>query len=55
MAGSLMLADDAQMTDVREILGHSSVAVTAKIYAHSYRDNKRKAVASVTEKLRRKR
>jgi integrase len=49
-----MLADGAQMTDVSEILGHSSVAVTAKIYAHAYTDNKRKAVASVTAKLRRK-
>ena len=47
-----MLAEGAQITDVSKILGHSSVAVTAKIYAHSYQDNQRKAVASVAQQLR---
>jgi integrase len=52
-AGSLMLAEGAQITDVSKILGHSSVAVTAKIYAHSFAENRRKAVASVARRLRR--
>lgn len=51
-AGSLMLAAGAQITDVSKILGHSSVAVTMKVYAHSYQDNQRKAVASVARQLR---
>lgn len=50
-AGSLMLADGAQLVDVSKILGHSSVAVTAAIYAHSYEDNKRRAIASVAQRL----
>ena len=52
-AGSLMLAEGAQITDVSKLLGHSSVAVTAKIYAHSFTENRRKAVASVARQLRR--
>lgn len=48
-AGSLMLAAGVPMVDVSKLLGHSSVAVTAAIYAHSYEDNKRKAVAAVTK------
>lgn len=48
-----MLAEGAQITDVSKILGHSSVAVTAKIYAHSFAENRRKAVASVARRLRR--
>lgn len=51
-AGSLMLADGVPLTDVSKILGHSSVAVTASIYAHSYTENKRKAIAGVTRRLR---
>lgn len=51
-AGSLMLAAGAEITDVSKILGHSSIAVTMKVYAHSYQDNRRKAVASVASQLR---
>lgn len=50
-AGSLMLADGAQLVDVSKILGHSSVAVTATIYAHSYEDNKRRAIAGNAQRL----
>lgn len=50
-AGSLMLADGAQLVDVSKILGHSSVAVTATIYAHSYEDNKRRAIERVAQRL----
>ncbi len=52
-AGSLMLQAGKTMTTVSKILGHSSVGVTEKIYAHSYEDEKRDAVASVTKRLRR--
>jgi integrase len=52
-AGSLMLQAGKTMTTVSKILGHSSVGVTEKIYAHSYEDEKRDAVASVTRRLRR--
>jgi integrase len=51
-AGSLMLQNGKTMTTVSKILGHSSVGVTEKIYAHSYEDDKREAVASVTRRLR---
>lgn len=51
-AGSLMLAAGAEIADVSKILGHSSIAVTMKVYAHSYKDNRRKAVASVARQLR---
>lgn len=50
-AGSLMLADHATMTDVSKIMGHSSVAVTAAIYADSFEDNKRRAVGGVMRRL----
>lgn len=51
-AGSLMLQNGKTMTTVSKILGHSSVGVTDKIYAHSYEEDKREAVASVTRRLR---
>ena len=40
-AGSLMLARGAQIEAVSEILGHSSSAVTARIYAHALKSRKR--------------
>jgi integrase len=52
-AGSLMLQAGKSMTTVSKILGHSSVGVTEQIYAHSYEDEKRDAVASVSRRLRR--
>lgn len=52
-AGSLMLQAGKTMTTVSKILGHSSVGITEKIYAHAYDDDKRDAVASVTRRLRR--
>ena len=51
-AGSFMLLSGASIADVKEILGHSSVAVTAGIYLHSYEDTKRDAVASVAQLIR---
>jgi integrase len=52
-AGSLMLQAGKTMTVVSKILGHSSVGVTEKIYAHAYDEDKRDAVSSVTRRLRR--
>jgi integrase len=51
-AGSLMLLGGASIADVKEILGHSSIAVTAVIYLHSYEDTKRDAVAGAAQLLR---
>lgn len=52
-SGSLMLQAGKTMTTVSKILGHSSVGVTEKIYAHAYEDDKRDAVSSVSQRLRR--
>jgi integrase len=40
------------ITDVSEILGHSSPAITARVYAHSYAAGKRRAVATMARLLR---
>jgi integrase len=48
-----MLQAGKTMTVVSKILGHSSVGVTERTYAHAYEDDKRDAVASVTHLLRR--
>jgi integrase len=51
-AGSLMLLADASIADVKEILGHSSVAITAGVYLHSYEETKRAAIAGAAQLLR---
>jgi integrase len=48
-----MLQAGKTMTTVSKILGHSSVGVSEKIYAHAYDDDKRDAVSSVSQRLRR--
>ena len=53
-AGSLMLLSGASIADVKEILGHSSIAITAGIYLHSYETTKRAAVAGAALLLRKK-
>jgi len=50
-AGSIMLAHGAQLIAVSEVLGHSSVAVTARIYAHSFDAGRRQAVAAAATAL----
>jgi integrase len=50
-AGSLMLAEGANIIEVSEVLGHSSPAITAAIYAHSFEDGKRRAVAGTARAL----
>jgi integrase len=52
-AGSLMLADGEDIQAVSELLGHSSRAVTERIYAHALRNRKRKAGESLGYLLRR--
>jgi len=47
-----MLLGGASIVDVKQILGHSSIAVTAAIYLHSYEDTKRAAVAGTAQLLR---
>jgi len=51
-SGSLMLQAGKTMTTVSKILGHSSVGVTEKIYAHAYDDDKRDAISAVSRRLR---
>lgn len=50
-AGSIMLAHAAQLIAVSEVLGHSSVAVTARIYAHSFDAGRRQAIAAASSAL----
>ena len=53
-AGSLMLRHGHTMTTVSKVLGHSSVEVTSRIYAHAYEDDKRDAVTVVSTQLRKR-
>lgn len=53
-AGSLMLAGGAQLIDVSGVLGHASVATTARTYAHSFEAGRREAVNCASNLLRRK-
>jgi integrase len=53
-AGSLMLARGADILDVSKILGHSSPAVTMRIYAHSYKNKRRAATADLARALLRR-
>ena len=46
-----MLLAGASIADVKEILGHSSIAITAGIYLHSYEDTKRAAIAGAAQLL----
>ncbi|MEI7538853.1 MAG: tyrosine-type recombinase/integrase [Comamonadaceae bacterium] len=49
---SLMLASGGDLTDVSHTAGHSSVAITSNVYAHSYEEGQRRAVAGVSAKVR---
>jgi integrase len=50
-AGSIMLANGAQIVDVSKILGHSSPIVTANRYAHSFDAGKQQAVNAASVAL----
>lgn len=53
-AASLMLANGVSLADVAAILGHSSPAITAKLYLHSFDDGRRSAVATMGRLLQRR-
>jgi integrase len=48
-AGSLMLAAGAQIVNVSRVLGHSSVLITARIYAHSFAEGEYEAIVGGTD------
>ncbi|NJM05579.1 site-specific integrase [Candidatus Gracilibacteria bacterium] len=52
-AASLMLANGVLLVTVSKILGHSSPAITATIYAHALDESKSTAIAALSEQLRR--
>jgi integrase len=52
-AATLMLADGVPIVTVSKILGHSSAAVTATIYAHALDSSKASAIGALSQRLRR--
>jgi integrase len=52
-SATLMLDAGVPLVTVSKILGHSSVAVTAKIYAHALDKSKASAIATRSGRLRR--
>ena len=50
-AASLMLARGNQLLHVSKTLGHSSTVITGDVYGHAYEEEKRKAIASVSEAI----
>lgn len=51
-AATLMLADGVPLVTVSKILGHSSPAVTANIYAHALDEAKSQAIAGLSKQLK---
>jgi integrase len=52
-AATLMLADGVPLVTVSKILGHSSPAITATIYAHALDEHKASAIAGLSQQLKR--
>lgn len=52
-AATLMLANGVPLVTVSKILGHSSPAITAAIYAHALDESKSLAIAALSQQLRR--
>lgn len=50
-AASLLLAQGATLHDVKEILGHSQIRLTADLYGHAYMAVKREAVSKMDDVL----
>lgn len=50
-AGSLMLAEGGSLVDVSHTLGHATPETTRRIYAHSYKEGRRRSVAGVSRRL----
>ena len=51
-AATLLLADNVPLVTVSKILGHSSPAITATIYAHALDESKSGAIAGLSERLK---
>ena len=51
-AATLMLANNVPLVTVSKILGHSSPAITATIYAHALDESKAGAIADLSQQLR---
>lgn len=52
-AATLMLSAGVPLIDVSKILGHASPEITARVYAHSLEEGRRRAVETVGRLLRR--
>lgn len=52
-AATLMLASSVPLVTVSKILGHSSPAITATIYAHALDESKSLAIAGLSQQLKR--
>jgi integrase len=50
-AATLMLASGASLVTVSKVLGHSSPAITATIYAHALDESKAGAIADLARQL----
>jgi integrase len=50
-AASLLIAQGATLHEVKEILGHSQIALTANLYGHAFMVAKREVVSRVDAAL----
>jgi integrase len=50
-AATLLLAQGATLHDVKEILGHSQIRLTADLYGHLYMDAKREVISKMDDIL----
>jgi integrase len=50
-AASLLIAQGATLHEVKEILGHSQIALTANLYGHAFMVSKREVVSRVDAAL----
>jgi integrase len=50
-SASLLIAQGATLHEVKEILGHSQIALTANLYGHAYLAAKSEVVAGVDAML----
>ena len=46
-AASLMILEGVDLKTISDILGHSSISITADIYGHVLEEQKRKAVSTL--------
>ena len=51
-AATLMLAEGVPLVTVSKVLGHSTPAITAAIYAHALDEQKSSAIAGLSQLLR---